>query len=42
MVAILADDIFECISLNEDDRIPMQISQKIVTLSPIDNEAALV
>ena len=32
MAAILADDIFKCIYLNENDRIP----------SPIDNKPALV
>ena len=39
MDAILADDIFKCIFLNENDRIPIRISLKFV--SPIDNEPAL-
>ena len=42
MAAILADDIFKCIFLNENDRIPIQISLKIVTRSLIDNKLALV
>ena len=42
MAAILADDIFNCIFLNENDRIPIQISLKCVPRSPIDNESALV
>ena len=41
MAAILAD-IFECIFLNENDRIPIQISLKFVPRSPIDNTPALV
>ena len=41
MAANLADDIFECIFLNENDRIPIQISLKFVPMSPIDNKAAL-
>ena len=41
MVAILADDIFKCILLNENDRIPIQVSLKFVRRSPIDNKAAL-
>ena len=36
MTAILADDIFKCIFLNENDRIPIQISLKIVPDGPID------
>ena len=35
-------DIFSCIYLNENDRIPIQIPLKYVPLSPIDNKAALV
>ena len=42
MAAILADNIFNCISLNENDRIPIQISLKYVLRSPIDNKPALV
>ena len=42
MAVILADDIFKCISLNENDRIPFQISLKFVPRSLIDNKPALV
>ena len=42
MAAILADDMAKCIFLNENDRIPIQISLKIVSSSPIDNKPALV
>ena len=42
MAAILADDIFKCIFLNESDRILIQISLKFVSRSPIDNKPALV
>ena len=42
MAASLADDSFNCIFLNENDRIPIQISLKYVPGSPIDNKAALV
>ena len=42
MAAILADDIFKCIFLNENDRIPIQISLKFVPRGPIDNKPALV
>ena len=42
MAAILADDIFKRIFLNENDRIPIQISLKFVPRSPIDNKPALV
>ena len=42
MAAILADDIFKCIFLNESDSIPVQISLKCVPMRPIDNKAALV
>ena len=42
MAAILADDNSECIFLNENDRIPIQISLKLVLGSPIDNKQALV
>ena len=41
MAATLADDIFNCIFLNENDRIPIQISLKYVPRSPIDNKSAL-
>ena len=42
MAAILADDIFKCIFLNENDRIQIEISLKFVPWSPIDNKLALV
>ena len=42
MAAILADDIFKCVFLNETDRIPIQISLKFVPRSPIGNKPALV
>ena len=41
MDAIL-EDIFKGIFLNEIDKIPIQISPKLVTRSPIDNKSALV
>ena len=42
MPAILADNIFKCIFLNENDRIAIRISLKFVPRSPIDNKQALV
>ena len=42
MAAMLADDIFHCIFLNGNDRIPIQISLKYVLRSPIDNKPTLV
>ena len=42
MAAILADDIFKIIFLNENDRIQIQISLKIVPRSPMDSKPALV
>ena len=42
MAISLADDMFECILLNENDRIPIRISLKFVPGSPIDNKPALV
>ena len=42
MAAILADDIFNCIFLNENDKIPIQISLKYVPRIPIDNKPTLV
>ena len=41
MAAILADNIFNCIFLNENDRNVNQISLKYVPSSPIDNKPAL-
>ena len=42
MAAILADDIFKCIFLNENVRILIKISLKFVPKDPIDNKSALV
>ena len=42
MATNMADDIFKCIFLNENDGIPIQISLKVVPSSPIDNILALV
>ena len=42
MAAILADDNFKCIFLNENDRILIRISLKFVARSPIDDKPALV
>ena len=42
MAAILADDIFKRIFVNENFIIPIQISLKFVPRSPIDNRPALV
>ena len=42
MTTILADNIFKCTSLNENDRILIQISLKFFPRSPIDYKPALV
>ena len=42
MAAILADDIFKCIFLNEKFCRLIKISLKFVPKSPIDNNPALV
>ena len=42
MAAIFRDDILKCIFLNENDKIPIQMSLKLVPMSPIDNKSALV
>ena len=42
MAAILADNIFKRIFLNENDIILIQISLKFVPRSPIDNKPSLV
>ena len=42
MAAVLADDIFKCIFLNENDRIQIQISLKFIPMSLIDNKSAVV
>ena len=42
MAAILADDIFKCIFVNENHRILVEISLKFVPRGPIDNNPALI
>ena len=42
MAAILADDIFKCIFVNENFSILIKISLKFVPKGPIDNNPALV
>ena len=42
MAAILEDNNFKCIFMNENDRIPIWISLKFVSKSPIDNKPALI
>ena len=42
MAKILADNIFNCIFSNENDKIPIPISLKFVPDGPIDNNQALV
>ena len=42
MVAILANDIFKCIFLNDNDRILIEIALKFVPRSPINNQPILV
>ena len=42
MAAIVADDMFKWIFLNENGRIPIQISLKFVPRGPIDNKPALI
>ena len=42
MATILADDNFNCIFLNRNDKILIRISLKFVAVSPIDNKPALV
>ena len=42
VAAILADNIFKCIFLTENDKIPIPISMKLVLRIPIDNKTALV
>ena len=42
MAASLADDIFKCIFLNENENDRILISLKFVPMSPIDNKPALV
>ena len=42
MAAIVADDNFKCIFLNENERIPIRVSLKFVPRSLVDNKPALV
>ena len=42
MAVILADDNFNGIFINENDRIPIWISLKFVPKGPIDSSQALV
>ena len=42
MAPILADNIYKCIFLNENDRITIQISLTFVPRGPFDNKPALV
>ena len=42
MDAIFADDIFKCIFIYKNDRIPNKISTIFAPGSPIDNKAALI
>ena len=42
MATILADDNFKCIFFNENDRILIQISLKLIHMSPINIKPALV
>ena len=42
MAAIMADDIFKCIFLNENYQIPLQILLKLVPGCPIDKKSSLV
>ena len=42
MAAIVADDNFKHIFMNENDKIPIRISMKFIPSSPIDNKPALV
>ena len=42
MAAFLADSIFKCIFLNQNDKILFQNSLKLVPRSPIDSKPALV
>ena len=42
MAAVLADDNLKCIFVNENERIPIQISLKFVPMSPINNKPALI
>ena len=42
MAAILGDDNFKYIFLNENDRIPILVLLKFVPRSPIDNKPVLV
>ena len=41
MTAILADDIFKCIFLNDNDIIPIQISLKFVSMNWFDKKTSI-
>ena len=41
MDAVLANDIFKYIFLNENDDISIEISNKIISRGPINNKSAL-
>ena len=42
MAAILADDIFKCISLHENDCLSIKITPKFVSKGPIDSTPGLI
>ena len=42
MVAVLTDDIFKCIFLNENNKIQIQIALRFIPRSPMDNKTALL
>ena len=42
MAAILTDDNFKCIFFNENVKIPIRISLKFGSRSPLDNKPTLV
>ena len=42
MATILADNIFKCIFLNQNYKIPTQITLKFVSVSPIVNKPTLI
>ena len=42
MAILLADNIFKCIFLNKNDRLPIQISLEFIPRSPIHHKPALV
>ena len=42
MAAVLTDDIFKCIFLNDNNKIQIQISLKFIPRSPMADKTALV